>query len=97
MVVGVFLLALLIPLQLALNQLTEEFNARQAISRAQTVFDVADRSTVLNSAFTIDEDGVNVRLQVATNELFRSRTSPDSRSACSTRPDGAPGWTWCRP
>jgi uncharacterized membrane protein len=69
-VVGVFLLSLLIPLQLAFNQLKQEFQTRQAISRAQTVFEVPGRSTVLNSAFTISPDGVGVRLQVATNELF---------------------------
>jgi potassium/hydrogen antiporter len=69
-VVGVFLLSLLIPLQLAFNQLKEEFRTRQAISRAQAIFDVPSRSTVLNSAFTLADDGVDVRLQVATNQLF---------------------------
>jgi potassium/hydrogen antiporter len=69
-VVGVFLLSLLIPLQLAFNQLKQEFRTRQAISRAQTIFDVPSRSTVLSSAFTLAGDGVDVRLQVATNELF---------------------------
>jgi cell volume regulation protein A len=69
-VVGFFLLALLIPLQLALNQLTLEYRTRQAISRAQAIFDVPNRSTVLGSSFTLGEDLVDVRIQVATNELF---------------------------
>jgi len=69
-VVGVFLFTLLIPLQLAFNQLKQEFRTRQAISRAQAIFDVPSRSTVLNSAFTFADDVVDVRLQVATNQLF---------------------------
>ena len=69
-VVGVFLLSLLIPLQLALNQLTLEFRTRQAISRAQAIFNVPKRSTVISSSFTLNEDLVEVRIQVATNELF---------------------------
>ncbi len=69
-VIAVFLLSLLIPLQLAFNQLKQEFRTRQAISRAQAIFDVPSRSTVLSSAFTLGDDGVDVRLQVATNELF---------------------------
>lgn len=69
-VVGIFLLALLIPLQSALNQLTREFRTRQAISRAQGVFDIAGRSTVLDSSFVLREQDVRVRIQVATNTLF---------------------------
>ncbi|MFO7693410.1 MAG: cation:proton antiporter [Vicinamibacterales bacterium] len=69
-VVAIFLLALLIPLQLALNQLTMEYKTRQAISRAQAVFNIPDRSTVVGSSFTLGEHLVDVRVQVATNELF---------------------------
>jgi hypothetical protein len=69
-VVGIFLLSLLIPLQLALNQLALEFRTRQAISRAQAVFDVRNRSTVINSSFTFGDDVVDVHIQVATNDLF---------------------------
>lgn len=69
-VVGVFLLSLLIPLQLAFNQLKLEFQTRQAIARAQAVFDVPGRSTVINSSFRLGEELIDVRLQVATNELF---------------------------
>jgi hypothetical protein len=69
-VVGIFLLFLLVPLQVALNQLTLEFRTRQAISRAQAIFDVPNRSTVISSSSTIGDDAVYVRIQVATNQLF---------------------------
>lgn len=69
-VVGIFLLTILIPLQSALNHLTLEFRTRQAIARAQAVFEVAGRSAVLSSSFAVREDGAQVRLQVATNQLF---------------------------
>jgi len=69
-VVGIFLLALLVPLQVALNQLAVEFRARQAVSRAQRAFDVPDRSTVLNSSVVFGSDVVDVRIQVATSEPF---------------------------
>jgi cell volume regulation protein A len=69
-VVGIFLLALVIPLQFALNQLTSEFRTRQAITRAQAMFNVVDRSAVVSSSFTSSDEAVSVRLQVATNELF---------------------------
>jgi cell volume regulation protein A len=69
-VVGVFLLLVLIPLQSALNQLGREFRTRQAISRAQAVFDIRGRSAVLSTSFVARPDGVAVRIQAATNELF---------------------------
>lgn len=70
-VVGIFLLALLVPLQLAFNQLTAEFRTRQAISQVQeAMFSVPNRSAVISSAFALHEESVDVRLQVATNELF---------------------------
>jgi uncharacterized hydrophobic protein (TIGR00271 family) len=69
-VVGIFLLSILIPLQSALNQLTLEFRTRQSIARAQAVLEIPGRSAVLNSSFVMRDDGVRVRLQVATNELF---------------------------
>jgi potassium/hydrogen antiporter len=70
MVIGIFLLSLLIPLQLAFNQLTLEYRTRHAISRAQVIFDVPGRSTVIGSSFTLGDEAVDVRIQVATNELF---------------------------
>lgn len=69
-VVSIFLLALLVPLQLAFNQLTAEFRTRQAISQVQAMFSVPDRSAVISSAFALHEESVDVRLQVAANELF---------------------------
>ena len=71
-VVSIFLLSLLIPLQLALNQLTMEYRTRQAISLTQAIFDVPGRSTVIGSSFNLGEDLVDVRIHVATNELFTS-------------------------
>lgn len=71
-VVGIFLLLLLIPLQTAFDQLTLEFRTRQAIARAQGVFDIPGRSAVLGSSFTVRQPDVEVRIQVATNELFTS-------------------------
>jgi potassium/hydrogen antiporter len=71
-VIGIFLLSLLIPLQLALNQLTLEFRTRQAISVAQGLFDVPNRSRVISSSFTLGDETVDVRIQVATSELFSS-------------------------
>jgi len=70
MVVGVFLLVLLIPLQLALNQVSAEFRARQAITEAQEAFNVPNRSSLIGSSVVLAEDLVDVRLQVATSELF---------------------------
>ena len=72
-VVTVFLVALLVPLQSALNQLTVEFRTRQAISRALAVFDLPGRSAVIHSSFTLNDDEIDVRIQVATNELFAAR------------------------
>jgi uncharacterized hydrophobic protein (TIGR00271 family) len=69
-VVGIFLLALLIPLQLAFNQLMLEYRTRQAISQVRTMFTVPDRSAIISSAFTFGDELVDVRLQVATNALF---------------------------
>jgi cell volume regulation protein A len=69
-VVGIFLLTLLIPLQSALNQLAREYRTRQAISRAQAVFDIPGRSSVLSSSFVLRDQLIEVRVQVATNALF---------------------------
>ncbi len=69
-VVGIFLLALLIPLQQAFNQLTLEFRTRQAVSQLQTMFAVPDRSSITSSSFAMNSSGVDVQLRVATNTLF---------------------------
>ena len=72
MVIVVFLLALLIPLQMALDQLGKEFRARQAVSAVEKMFDQPGRSAIINSAATIGEEGIFVRVQVATNAFFTS-------------------------
>jgi hypothetical protein len=69
-VAAVFLLALVIPLQMAFNQLSVEFRARQAISEVEKMFELPGRSAVINSASTIGEDTIAVRIQVATNAFF---------------------------
>jgi cell volume regulation protein A len=69
-VVGAFLLLLVIPLQLAFNDVRSELRSRQAVARAQEIFNVTNRSAVLGSAVAISDDSVDVRLQVATNALF---------------------------
>lgn len=69
-VVTVFLLSVLTPLQFALTQLSQELRVRQAVSRAQEMFEVQGRSVILQSASSVADDGVTVRMQVATNELF---------------------------
>ncbi len=69
-VVGVFLLVLVTPLQLAYNDVMAELRTRQAVARAQEAFNVADRSAVLDSAVAIADSQVIVRLQVATSEPF---------------------------
>jgi potassium/hydrogen antiporter len=69
-VAGVFLLALVIPLQMAFNQLSLEFRARQAISEVQRMFESPGRSAIINSSSSIGEDAIAVRIQVATNAFF---------------------------
>ncbi|HEX4998706.1 MAG TPA: cation:proton antiporter [Terriglobia bacterium] len=69
-VVSVFLLLLVTPLQLALNQVRSELRTRQAIATAQEAFNVPNRSVLLGSTVSIADEQVNVRLQVATSELF---------------------------
>jgi potassium/hydrogen antiporter len=71
-VIAVFLLALLIPLQMAFNQLNSEFRARQAISNIEKVFDVPGRSAIINSIPYIGENEITVRIQLATNAFFAS-------------------------
>ncbi|MCB2203369.1 cation:proton antiporter [bacterium] len=71
-VIGVFLLVLLIPLQSALNQLTMELRVRRAITQVSNLFDVKYRSTIINTSSRIEEDLVEVKLQVATNSFFTS-------------------------
>lgn len=72
-VAAVFLLALVIPLQMAFNQLALEFRARQAISEVAKMFELPGRSAIINSASTIGEDAVAVRIQVATNAFFTAQ------------------------
>lgn len=69
-VVGVFLLVLITPLQLAFNDVRAELRTRQAVARAQDAFNIANRSAVLGSVVAIADNLVSVRLQVATNEPF---------------------------
>lgn len=69
---AVFLLALVIPLQMAFNQLSMEFRARQAVSELEKIFEVPGRSAIINSASSIGEDAIVVRIQVATNAFFTS-------------------------
>jgi cell volume regulation protein A len=71
-VIGIFLLILLIPLQSALNQLTMELRARRAITELSDMFDVQYRSTIINTSSRIDEDLIEIKLQVATNSFFTS-------------------------
>ncbi|MFN8061078.1 MAG: cation:proton antiporter [Vicinamibacterales bacterium] len=69
-VVGVFLLILITPLQQALNDVRAELRTRQAVARAQEAFNIANRSAVLGSVVSVADNEVSVRLQVATNEPF---------------------------
>ncbi len=69
-VAAVFLLALVIPLQMAFNQLSLEFRARQAIADVQKMFESPGRSAIINAASNIGEDAIAVRIQVATNSFF---------------------------
>ncbi|MBN1570144.1 MAG: cation:proton antiporter [Acidobacteria bacterium] len=71
-VAAVFLLALVIPLQMAFNQLSLEFRARQAITEVQKMFESPGRSAIINSASSIGENEIAVRIQVATNSFFSS-------------------------
>ena len=71
-VIGVFLLILLIPLQSALNQLTMELRVRQAITAVSGLFNVPYRSTIINTWSRIEDDLIEVKLQVATNSFFTS-------------------------
>lgn len=71
-VIALFLLVLMIPLQTALNQLTRELRARQAITDVARNFDVKHRSSLINSSSRIREDIIEVKLQVATNSFFTS-------------------------
>ncbi len=69
-VIGVFLLLLLIPLQLAFNQVREEFRVRRAVTGALEAFNRPNRSAIIGSTVNIADDRVDVRLQVATSALF---------------------------
>ncbi|MFZ1729154.1 MAG: cation:proton antiporter [Bacteroidota bacterium] len=71
-VIALFLLILMIPLQTALNQLTLELRARQAISDISKTFDIQYRSSLINSSSRINENQIEVKLQVATNSFFTS-------------------------
>ncbi|MBE0642508.1 MAG: cation:proton antiporter [Bacteroidetes bacterium] len=71
-VIALFLLILMIPLQSALNQLTLELRARQAISEIARAFDIKYRSSLINTSSRISDDLIEVKLQVATNSFFTS-------------------------
>ncbi len=71
-VAAVFLLALVIPLQMAFNQLSLEFKTRKAISEVEKMFESPGRSAIINSTSSIGEDTIAVRIQVATNAFFTS-------------------------
>jgi cell volume regulation protein A len=68
----VFLMALVIPLHKAYNQLSLEFRARQAISEVGKMFEIPERSAVINSTLNIGEEAITVRIHVATNSFFES-------------------------
>lgn len=70
MVIVVFLLALIIPLQMAFNQLSREFLVRQAIAAIEKMFEVPGRSAIVNSVSSIGAEEITVRIQVATNAFF---------------------------
>jgi cell volume regulation protein A len=70
LVVIIFLLALVIPLQMAFNQLSLEFRARQAIADLQKMFDAPGRSAIINSSSNIGKADIYVRIQIATNDFF---------------------------
>ncbi len=69
-VAAVFLLALVVPLQMAFNQLSLEFRARQAVSEVEKMFESPGRSVIINSTSRIGEDAIAVQIQVATNSFF---------------------------
>ena len=71
-VIGLFLLVLLIPLQSALNELTTEFRVRKAITEVSQLFDVEHRSSIINTTSRLEEDLILVKLQVATNSFYTS-------------------------
>ena len=71
-VIALFLLILLIPLQTALNQLSLELRARRAITDIARSFDIKHRSSLINSSSRIGENMIEVKLQVATNSFFTS-------------------------
>ena len=71
-VIGVFLLLIIIPLQSALNQLTGELRARQAIAEIGKMFDQKYRSTIVTTNSLIEEEKIVVKMQVATNSFFTS-------------------------
>jgi potassium/hydrogen antiporter len=71
-VAAIFLLALVIPLQMAFNQMSLEFRALQAISEVEKMFELPGRSAIINSTSNIGEDAIVVRIQVATNAFFAS-------------------------
>ncbi len=66
----IFLLALVIPLQMAFNQLGQEFRARQAIAEVEKMFAQPGRSAIINSRSNISGDRIEVRIQVATNRFY---------------------------
>jgi uncharacterized hydrophobic protein (TIGR00271 family) len=72
LVAAIFLLALVIPLQMAFNQMSLEFRALQAISEVEKMFELPGRSAIINSTSNIGEDAIVVRIQVATNAFFAS-------------------------
>lgn len=72
-VVAVFLLALLVPLQSAFNQLTREYRARQAVTESQQMFEVRGRSSLLSTTSVIGDEALHVRMHVATNQLFGAK------------------------
>lgn len=67
-----FLLAVILPLRTVLDQLGREFRVRQAVKSLEQMFNIPDRSTVLNTSSFIGERETDVRLQVATNQFFTS-------------------------
>lgn len=71
-VISLFLLALLSPLQLAFFQVRAEFRARQAVAGAIQAFHVPQRSAIVGSTMRVIGDQIDVRVQVATSALFSS-------------------------
>lgn len=69
-VLAIFALVLFIPLSTSINEVSQRYNVRQAVTQYSKLFEQANRSSVLSVDVEFRNKQVSTHIRVATNTLF---------------------------